>query len=61
MAKRKARSVWVWHSGVCGLITSDCLYAKPRVGLRLNDGDSGGYVEFREVLPKKGKVNRGKK
>ena len=71
MAKRKARSVWVWMDGR-GKVNyfHGVSFTKPKGSLLFEQGRyKTGYVEFREVLPrvnpfiptKKRKVKRGKK
>lgn len=64
MAKRKARSVWVWWDG--NDFTGTNYTGPPPPSLLLgwrigNCVNTEGYVEFREVLPKKRKVKRAKK
>ena len=65
MAKRKPRVVWVWIDPLGDIWhydgRPDCESKKPIV-MHLSPSDSGRYVPFVEVLPKKRKaVQRGKK
>jgi hypothetical protein len=55
-AKRtKARSVWIWRDGA--RISPSLFFVVKPVASSLFDGRNG-YVEFREVRPKKRKVRK---
>lgn len=61
MARRKARSVWVW-CGSDGMLRIDrVIESQPDKNMCPGRGGTYGYTHFREVLPKKGKVTRAKK
>lgn len=55
--KRKPRSVWVWWDNTQ---FTDFIVERPMKVQMVNKKEPYGYVEFREVLPKKRKVRNGK-